>query len=43
MQYLVGATKIEQLESSVHAVDLKLTPDEITALDAPYTPKRVQF
>jgi aryl-alcohol dehydrogenase-like predicted oxidoreductase len=40
---IVGATTIEQLESSLRAVDLKLTPDEVTALDAPYTPKRVQF
>ena len=40
---IVGATRIEQLESSLRAIDLQLTPDEIGALDAPYTPKRVQF
>jgi aryl-alcohol dehydrogenase-like predicted oxidoreductase len=40
---IVGATRIEQLESSLRAIDLKLTPEEIAALDAPYTPKRVQF
>lgn len=40
---IVGATKIEQLESSLRAIDLQLTPAEMAALDAPYTPKRVQF
>jgi aryl-alcohol dehydrogenase-like predicted oxidoreductase len=40
---IVGATKIAQLESALRAVDLKLTPDEIDCLDAPYTPKRSQF
>jgi aryl-alcohol dehydrogenase-like predicted oxidoreductase len=40
---IVGATKIEQLESSLRAVDLELTPDEIARLDAPYTPKRIEF
>ena len=40
---IVGATRIEQLESSLRAIDLHLTPDEIAILDAPYTPKRVQF
>jgi aryl-alcohol dehydrogenase-like predicted oxidoreductase len=39
----VGATRIEQLESSLRAIELKLTPEEIAALDSPYTPKRVQF
>jgi aryl-alcohol dehydrogenase-like predicted oxidoreductase len=40
---IVGATQIDQLESTLRAVDLKLTSDEVAALDAPYTPKRVQF
>ncbi len=40
---IIGATKIEQLESSLRAVSLKLTGEEIAALDAPYTPKSVQF
>ena len=40
---IVGATKIEQLESSLRGVALKLTAEELAAIDAPYTPKRVQF
>jgi aryl-alcohol dehydrogenase-like predicted oxidoreductase len=40
---IIGATKLEQLESSLRAVSLDLTADEIAAIDAPYTPKRVQF
>ena len=40
---IVGATKLEQLESALRAVDLQLTSEEITALDAPYTPKTVRF
>ena len=40
---IVGATKIDQLESAIHAVNLKLTAEEIAALDGPYTPKRAQF
>ena len=40
---IVGATKIEQLDSAIRAVNVKLTAEEIAALDAPYTPKRVQF
>jgi aryl-alcohol dehydrogenase-like predicted oxidoreductase len=40
---IVGATKLDQLESSLRAVELRLTPEEISVLDAPYTPKRAQF
>jgi 1-deoxyxylulose-5-phosphate synthase len=40
---IVGATKIEQLEAAIRAVDLALTPEEIAALEGPYTPKRVAF
>jgi 1-deoxyxylulose-5-phosphate synthase len=36
---IVGATKIEHLEDAVAAVDVTLTSDEISALEAPYTPK----
>jgi aryl-alcohol dehydrogenase-like predicted oxidoreductase len=40
---IVGATKLDQLESAIRAVELTLAPDEIAALDAPYTPKRTAF
>ncbi len=37
---IVGATKPEQLEDAVAALDINLTPDEIAALEAPYQPLR---
>jgi aryl-alcohol dehydrogenase-like predicted oxidoreductase len=40
---IVGATKIEQLDAAIRAVDLTLTPEEMAALEAPYTPKRIAF
>lgn len=40
---IVGATKLDQLAAAVRAVELELTRDELAALDAPYTPKRVAF
>src|SRR5438094_2342187 len=40
---IVGATKLDQLESALRAVSLTLTVEEIAAIDGPYTPKRVQF
>jgi aryl-alcohol dehydrogenase (NADP+) len=40
---IIGATKLDQLQTSLRAVSLKLTPEEIAALEAPYTPKRVAF
>ena len=40
---IVGATKIEQLEAAIRAVDLTLTSEEVVALEGPYTPKRVAF
>jgi aryl-alcohol dehydrogenase-like predicted oxidoreductase len=40
---IVGATKLEHLEAALRAVDLQLTPEEMAALDAPYTPKPVRF
>ena len=40
---IVGATKIEQLEAAIRAVELTLTAEEMSALEAPYTPKRVAF
>jgi len=40
---IVGATKLEQVETSVRAVDLALSEDEIRELEAGYTPKPVAF
>lgn len=40
---IIGATKIEHLDAAVRAVDLALTPDEIEALEAPYTPKALAY
>jgi 1-deoxyxylulose-5-phosphate synthase len=36
---IVGATKPNHLQDAVAALDLHLTEDEITALEAPYTPQ----
>src|SRR5260221_14504837 len=38
---IVGATKMEHLETAVRAVELTLTPHEVEALEAPYQPHRV--
>jgi len=38
---IVGATKPNHLEDAVAAVSLKLTPEEISALEQPYTPHPV--
>ncbi len=38
---IVGATKPKHLEDAVAAVSLKLTEDEVKALEAPYVPHRV--
>jgi aryl-alcohol dehydrogenase-like predicted oxidoreductase len=38
---IVGATKIKHLEDAIAAVDVTLTSEEISALEAPYTPKPV--
>ena len=40
---IVGATKIKHLEDALGALDVKLSADEIAALEAPYTPKSVVF
>jgi 1-deoxyxylulose-5-phosphate synthase len=40
---IVGATKIEQLEAAIRAVELALTAEEMAALETAYTPKRVAF
>jgi aryl-alcohol dehydrogenase-like predicted oxidoreductase len=39
---IVGATKLEHLETAVRAVDLALAPEEIAALEAPYRPRPVR-
>ncbi len=39
---IVGATKPEHLADAVAAVSLKLTADEVAALEAPYVPQPVQ-
>jgi aryl-alcohol dehydrogenase-like predicted oxidoreductase len=38
---IVGATKTEQLEDSIAAVDVTLSPEEIAKLEAPYVPHPV--
>lgn len=39
---IVGATKVAHLDAAVRAVELKLTPDEIARLEAPYRPHEVR-
>jgi aryl-alcohol dehydrogenase-like predicted oxidoreductase len=38
---IVGATKAYQLTELIAAVDLKLTPEEIAAIEKPYRPHRI--
>jgi len=38
---IVGATRLEQLEQAVAALDLVLTPEECASLEEPYEPHRV--
>ena len=38
---IVGATKQEQLADAIAALDVKLSQDEIAALEAPYVPRAV--
>ena len=38
---IVGATKLGQLDDAVAALSLKLTPEEVAALEAPYVPHAV--
>ncbi len=40
---IVGATKIVHLTDAIAALDITLSAEEIEALEAPYTPKLVQF
>jgi len=39
---IVGATKIEHLESAVRAIEVKLSPDQIRAVEEPYEPHPVR-
>ena len=38
---IVGATRLEQLDDAVAALSLKLSTEEIKALEAPYVPHAV--
>jgi aryl-alcohol dehydrogenase-like predicted oxidoreductase len=40
---IIGATKIKHLEDAIGALDVTLSADEITSLEAPYTVKPVVF
>jgi 1-deoxyxylulose-5-phosphate synthase len=39
---IIGATKMEHLEAAIRSVDVKLTPEDIQALEAPYQPHAVR-
>ncbi|MBX3145278.1 MAG: aldo/keto reductase [Gemmatimonadales bacterium] len=39
---IIGATKLEHLESAVRGVALRLTDEEVAALEAPYTPRPIR-
>jgi aryl-alcohol dehydrogenase-like predicted oxidoreductase len=39
---IVGATKLEHLETALRAIELKLTPEECAALESPYRPHGVK-
>ncbi len=39
---IVGATKLDHLQSAIAAVDLELSPQEIEALESPYRPHAVR-
>ncbi|MBW3628304.1 MAG: aldo/keto reductase [Gemmatimonadetes bacterium] len=39
---IVGATRLPHLDTAVRALDLKLTPEEIARLEAPYLPHGVR-
>ena len=38
---IVGASKLGHVEDAIAAIDVKLSPDEVKALEAPYQPKLV--
>ncbi len=39
---IVGATKLEHLDTAIRALDLTLSDEEVTALEAPYRPHAVR-
>jgi aryl-alcohol dehydrogenase-like predicted oxidoreductase len=39
---IIGATKLEHLEAALRSVDVKLSPEEVKALEAPYQPHAVR-
>jgi aryl-alcohol dehydrogenase-like predicted oxidoreductase len=39
---IVGATKLEHLDSAVRALELRLSPEEVAALESPYKPHAVK-
>ncbi|QRN93142.1 aldo/keto reductase [Archangium violaceum] len=39
---IIGATKLEHLEDALRSLDVKLTPDEVKVLEAPYKPHEVR-
>ena len=39
---IVGATKLDHLETALRALDLTLTPDEVAALEGPYAPRPIR-
>ncbi len=39
---IIGATKIEHLETAVRSLDLKLTDEQVKAVEAPYRPHAVR-
>ena len=39
---IIGATKIDHLETAVKSLDMKLTSDQIKAIEAPYRPHAVK-
>ena len=39
---IVGATQLEHLDSAIRALALRLSPEEIAALESPYKPHAVK-
>jgi 1-deoxyxylulose-5-phosphate synthase len=38
---ITGATRISHLEDAVGALEVKLTPEEVAALEEPYAPHQI--
>jgi aryl-alcohol dehydrogenase-like predicted oxidoreductase len=39
---IIGATKVEHLETAVKALELRLTPGQIQQIESPYRPHAVK-